>query len=301
MKTIFIIFIFLGLSFAGFAQKNGFVENGDCKTYFRIFGTGKPILIINGGPGMNSDGFVTLAKILSKNNQTIIYDQRGTGKSVLEKINGTTVTMKLMAEDLERLRKHLKVEKWTILGHSFGGMLASYYATIYPEHIESLILSSSGGIDLELRSNAGRSMMSRLNAQETDSLNYWNRRIDDGDTSFHAKLHRGLALAPAYLYDRQYIPVIAERLTQSNMKVNGIVWNDLQKIRFDCREKLQSFTAPVLIIQGKQDIIEEKIAIKAKNTFKNSSLVIIDKCSHYGWLDQPDIYFTEINKFITGS
>lgn len=229
MRSILTTFIFLVSILTAFAQTSGYVENGDSKTYFRTFGNGKSILIINGGPGMNSDGFVTLARTLSKNNQTIIYDQRGTGKSVLDKVDGTTITMKLMTEDIERLRKHLKIEKWIILGHSFGGMLASYYATIYPDRIESLILSSSGGIDLEILSSSGQNLMSRLSAQETDSLNFWNSKIAGGDTTYHAKLHRGLAMAPGYLFDRKNIPVIAERLTQSNMKVNGIVWNDLQK------------------------------------------------------------------------
>ena len=282
------------------AQNSGYVENGDCKTYFRTFGSGKPMLIINGAPVMNSDGFVTLAKTLSKNNKTIIYDQRGTGKSVLDKPDDTNVTMGLMTEDIERLRKHLKIDKWTILGHSFGGMMASYYATMYPNRIESLILSSSGGIDLELRSNVGRSILARLSASEADSLDRWNNRIAGGDTTFHAKLHRGLALAPAYVYNRKLIPLIAERLTQSNMRINGMVWNDLQKIQFDCHEKLKSFAAPVLIIQGKQDIIEEKIAFKAKQAFKNSRVVIIDKCSHYGWLDQPEAYLAEISRFLAG-
>ncbi|WP_221392271.1 alpha/beta fold hydrolase [Dyadobacter sp. NIV53] len=301
MRSILTLFIFLVMISASFAQTSGFVDNGDCKTYFRTFGNKKPILIINGGPGMNSDGFEALAKTLSKNNQTIIYDQRGTGKSVLDKVDGTTITMKLMAEDIERLRIHLKIDKWIILGHSFGGMMASYYATIHPEHIESLILSSSGGIDLETLSSSGRNLMARLSTQETDSLEFWNNRIAHGDTTYHAKLHRGLALAPAYLYDRKNIRVIAERLTQSNMKVNGIVWSDLQKIKFDCRAQVQSFTAPVLIIQGKQDIIAESIAIKEQRAFKNSRMVLIDQCSHYGWLDQPNKYYLEINKFISGA
>ena len=301
MRSILTSFFYLVFISTAFAQTSGYVENGDCKTYFRTFGTGKPVLIINGGPGMNSDGFVTLAKTLSKNNQTIIYDQRGTGKSVLDQVDGTTITIKLMAEDIERLRIHLKIDKWIILGHSFGGMMASYYATIHPDHIESLILSSSGGIDLEILSSSGRNLMSRLSAQETDSLDFWNNKIAHGDTTYHAKLHRGLALAPAYLYDRKNIPVIAERLTQSNMKVNGIVWNDLQKIKFDCHAKAQYFAAPVLIIQGKQDIIDESIAFKAQRAFRNSRIIMIDECSHYGWLDQPNRYYSEINKFITGA
>jgi len=64
-------------------------------------------------------------------------------------------------------------------------------------------------------------------------------------------LHRGLALAPAYVYNRKNIPAIAARLTQGNSIVNGLVWQDLQKIKFDCKNKLSQFNKPVLIIQGK--------------------------------------------------
>jgi proline iminopeptidase len=92
--------------------------------------------------------------------------------------------------------------------------------------------------------------------------------------------------------------VIAERLTQGNTTILGLVWQDLQKINFDCSEKLSSFNKPVLIIQGKQDIIEEKTALKEHSVFKNSKLVLMDKCVHYGWLDRPDIYYKEVEKFI---
>jgi proline iminopeptidase len=60
--------------------------------------------------------------------------------------------MSMMVKDLECLRQHLRLDRWIILGHSFGGMLARYYATIHPQRITSLSLSSSGGIDLELLS-----------------------------------------------------------------------------------------------------------------------------------------------------
>lgn len=298
MKRIIYLLLLIIFTLPAFSQKAGFVDNGDCKTYFRTFGEGKPILIINGGPGMNSDGFVTLAKTLSVNNQTIIYDQRGTGKSTLSKLNESTITMDLMIADMERLRKYLKIEKWAILGHSFGGMLASYYATLYPQHIETLILSASGGIDLDLMSYISRNLRARLSKAEVDSLDYWNNKIAEGDTTYHAKLHRGLALAPAYLFDRKNIPIIAERLTQSNMKINALVWSDLQKIHFDCREKLQTSLIKVLIIQGKQDIIDERTAMKAKSAFQNSKLVMLDQCSHYGWLDVPLKYYSEINNFL---
>src|ERR1043166_5503116 len=124
--TIFFLFCFLVIR----AQNSGFAISSDsCKIYYRTFGKGKPLLIINGGPGMNSDGFEDLAKQLSAGYQTIIYDQRGTGRSLLKTLDSSSITMKLMLDDIEALRKILKIDRWCVLGHSFGGMLSSYYAT----------------------------------------------------------------------------------------------------------------------------------------------------------------------------
>ncbi len=291
---------FLSLLFFSctFAQTEGFVQNSDAsQTYFKTFGSGEPMLIINGGPGMNSNGFEGMAKALSKIHQTIIYDQRGTGKSALKELNAQTISMKLMVDDIEALRKHLKIEKWIVLGHSFGGMLASYYATLYPESISKLILSSSGGVDLKLLSG-GSLIESGLSKIERDSLHYWNDKIDKGDTSHKARLGRGRAMAPAYVYDRKFIPLIAERLTQGNSTINGLLWSDMQKMNFDCKAKLKSFQKPVLIIQGKQDIISNEIGELAEKTFPNAKLVLLENSKHYGWLDAEEKYFNEIENFL---
>jgi proline iminopeptidase len=301
VKTISInslSFFLLCFCFQSAAQTEGLIQNMGAKIYYRTYGKGIPVLIINGGPGMNSDGFVQLAKDLSARNQTIIYDQRGTGMSTVIPTNASTITIQGMIEDLEVLRKHLGIDQWTILGHSFGGMLASYYASIYPEHVRSLILSSSGGIDLGLESYVGHSVNDKLSKKENDSLKYWNNKIDQGDTSYFARYRRGMALAPAYVHNKNNIPIIAERLTQGNSVITGLVWQDLDKIKFDCAPNLKNFNKPVLIIQGKEDIIMLQTAEYAHKVLKNSKLVIVDHSVHYGWLDNPQVYFKEVNSFL---
>jgi proline iminopeptidase len=297
MKKIF-LFAFLIFLGKAFAQTEGYVKNNDsCLTYYKTFGKGEPLLIINGGPGMNSNGFENMAKTLSENQKTIIYDQRGTGKSKLAKLNTNTISMQLMADDIESLRKHLKIEKWNILGHSFGGMLASYYATVYPNSIDKLILSSSGGVDLTLLKTPNL-IEAGLNQSQKDSLNYWNSKIEKGDTSYAARIGRGRAMAPAYVYDQKYAPIIAERLTQGNSKINGLLWNDMQKMNFDCKAKLENFKNPVLIIQGKEDIISNEIGEIAHKTFPNSKLILLEHSKHYGWLDARKKFFSDINSFL---
>jgi proline iminopeptidase len=297
-KLVSLIFLLL-ITFNGISQKDGFVKSADSALiYYRTYGSGQPLLIINGGPGMNSNGFEQLATILSKKYQTIIYDQRGTGKSKLPVLDSSTITMKLMLDDMEALRKHFGIKKWSLLGHSFGGIVASYYATRYPQNIERIILSSSGGIDLELLSYVQSSINSKLTREEQEAMRYWTQKINDGDTTYHARLERGKALAPAYIYNKKFVPQLAVRLTQGNSTINGLMWDDLRKINYNCAKGLSSFNKPVLIIQGKEDIIKAETGEKAHAVLKHSKLVLMEHCGHYGWLDNEAVYFKEIDSFM---
>ncbi|RZJ34314.1 MAG: alpha/beta fold hydrolase [Flavobacterium sp.] len=294
MKKLLLILL---ISSVGCAQNEGTINSAGSKLYYRTFGSGKPLLIINGGPGMNSNGFVSIAQTLSDHYKTILYDQRGTGKSTLEKSDSTTITMDLMVADMENLRTALHIDKWSILGQSFGGMLAAYYATKHPEHIDRIVMSSSGGIDLGLLSN-GNLIVEKLNKTQRDSLDYWNAKIAAGDNSFATRLGRGRALAPAYLYNKKNVPTIAQRLTESNQQINGLVWQDMQRIKFNCAPMLKNYKKPVLILQGKNDILPVSIAEKIHDAFPNSQLLLLDKCAHYGWLDAPDQYLKAVNNFL---
>ena len=299
VKTYCLLLVCAVLTMSFDIPKEGFVTSSDgAKIHYRTFGSGKPLLIINGGPGMNSEGFEGMARTLSENRLTIIYDQRGTGKSTLSSLDSTTITMDLMIADIEALRKQLNIDKWSVLGHSFGGIVVSYYATRYPEHIDKIVLSSSGGVDLGLLSDVQSSIDSKLTKAEQDSVNYWSAKIDAGDTSHFARLRRGINLAHAYVIDPKFIPVIGERLTQGNQTVNQLIWSDLQRIHYDCTAGLKSYNKPVLIIQGAQDIVSKNIAEKSHEAFKNSRVVFMDHCIHYGWLDNPEVYFKEVNSFL---
>src|SRR5208283_1493444 len=70
------------------------------------------------------------------------YDQRGTGKSSKDD-TGETYTIKQAVEDLESLRKALKIDRWAVLGWSNGGFLAQCYALTHTNRFIGLILISS--------------------------------------------------------------------------------------------------------------------------------------------------------------
>lgn len=267
--------------------------------HFVVYGKGKPVLIINGGPGMNCEGFQTVAEKLAKLGfQSILFDQRGTGQSLLSEISEKTITLDAMAEDIELIRQFLKIDKWTVFGQSFGGIMATHYYAKYPVCVEKLIFSASGGVTLNFMQDVQQRIQANLSKTDADSLQYYNEKIALGDTTKVTMTGRARHLAKAYVFDKSYAPKIAQRLLQVNFTINGLVFANLRAMPFDYYKKFVDHTLPVLILQGKNDIISVKTAEEIAESFGNAKLVLLDNCGHYGWLDSTAIYYSEIQLFL---
>ena len=296
MKTLIQVVLAATLATPIHAQQVYTLASEDGVIHFSTFGEGPPVLIINGGPGMSSEGFEPLASRLGEANRTILYDQRGTGKSVLHRVDTGTITLDLMVQDIEAIRHHLGLERWIVFGHSFGGMLAAYYTATFPERVRGLILSSSGGLDQASLSRL--QISSKLTPSQKDSLAYWSDKIARGDTTYVARYQQVKHLAPAYLHDQSHVPTVAHRLTQGDLRINRLVFRNMDQIAFDCKEALATFTNPVLIVQGDHDVVSEYTANEAHRIFQNSEIAILKDCGHYGWLEQPETYFTTLSSFL---
>lgn len=107
--------------------------------YFEKAGNGVPCIFLHGGPGYWSKSFQHFAQDLLENNLKMIYlDQRGCGRSE----HSLDYSLNRLITDIEELRNSLHIEKWYVMGHSFGGILAVNYAHRFPERTRGLILSN---------------------------------------------------------------------------------------------------------------------------------------------------------------
>ncbi|HEV2364991.1 MAG TPA: prolyl aminopeptidase [Caulobacteraceae bacterium] len=113
---------------------------GPHEVYYEECGrpNGKPAVVLHGGPGGAINP--TMRRFFDPARWRVtLFDQRGCGRSrpnaSLE--NNTTWTL---VEDIERLRRRVGVEKWTVFGGSWGSTLALAYAITYPERVEALVL-----------------------------------------------------------------------------------------------------------------------------------------------------------------
>ena len=113
---------------------------GNHNVFFETYGNPKgiPVVFLHGGPG---SGFSDSSKVFFDKNRCFVtfIDQRGCGNSTP---NGSVFnnTTQNLTEDIELIRKHLKIESWVLFGGSWGSTLALYYASKYPEQVKSLIL-----------------------------------------------------------------------------------------------------------------------------------------------------------------
>lgn len=296
MKFISAFFLCLFLFAFNLNAQEQIFEIEDGTISYQTFGEGEPVLIINGGPGMNSDGFASLAKLLSSNNTIIIYDQRGTGNSEIKSMNSQGITIDQMVEDIEVLRKELGYEKWIVLGHSFGGMLAYAYAAKYPERVKAMIQSHSGG--MSLRNVGDFSIMNRLTEAENDSLVHYSAMMQTTPGNPQLQRKRAYFMAKAYLVGTAYENVIAERLMQVDHELNSEIWSNMRDNNFDKASEMKKFQKQVLLIHGLQDVVPVEVSENAHKILPNSRLVKIEDCGHYGWLDRPEIYLKEVKDFL---
>lgn len=119
----------------------GWLDVGDGhEIYWEVCGNpmGAPALFVHGGPGA---GCLPADRrwFDPRHYRIVLFDQRGAGRS---RPNGElhANTTAHLVQDMESLRRHLKIERWLVFGGSWGATLSLAYAQRYPERVQGLVL-----------------------------------------------------------------------------------------------------------------------------------------------------------------
>ena len=167
------------------------------RMYFEESGNpqGRPVVFLHGGPGAGSAA-AHRRFFDPRHYRIVIFDQRGAGRSTPlgEVIDNTTP---LLIADMEKLRKHLAIERWLVFGGSWGSTLALAYAEHHPQQCMGLALR---GIFLCRKSEIDWFLYGLRNlfpeawrvfsgfipeAERGDLLAAYHRRLIDADPAVH--------------------------------------------------------------------------------------------------------------------
>lgn len=276
--------------------EEGEVQRDGAALGYTVLGEGEPLLLLPGGPGLSAAYMQPVAEALHGQCRCILPQPRGTGEAGADDLQ---ISLDSYVSDLESLREVLGIAAWSVLGHSFGGMWAMAYAAAFPERIQRLVLASPGGMDLTFFSYFVDNILTRLTSWERAAFTYWSDPSRVAADPDHARREQVAAICPGYFWDRGPVPAFADGLEQwFSPQVERLVLQSMTDSHYDVRDAMRSFTAPTLVVQGRQDPLGDGLAVELASVVPNATLTFVNRAGHFSWLEQPDPVFAPIRAFL---
>ena len=294
-----------------FQINQGFVDANGVMIYYEEFGSGKPLMIVHGGPGATHDYFLPHLLPLARHYRLIFIDERGSGKS--EKLEDVTkYTVENMVEDVEAVRVALGLGKMNLLGHSYGGVLAQAYALKYQENLTHLILCSTfsstsmmNEVFINIKENMAPELRKRIDKMESEGLYghglpYEQNRYTDE----YMIAAWGEGYFP-YIYQRNpnpnYDPSsggLSWALYREMWGSNGeyVIDGNLKSVEYT--DMLHTITVPTLINCGDNDECAPSLSELMHKKIPGSELVIFPQSGHMTFVDQPNLFMKSIEDFL---
>jgi proline iminopeptidase len=299
------------------------VEPGVELAHFTV-GEGREVLIVHGGPGEPFTRPMSGLAPLIGQYRFHYYDQRGCGEStrpfdrftsnnIYENMTALDRTLGLGAQiaDIERIRRILGDDKLILVGHSWGGFLASLYTAEFPEHVEALILVSPANTLVmpqpDADSDLFASVRAKLPAGKQEEFDAFMKEYLDFNTLFQKSEADLVAMNEKF--GEYYIAAVdtalpAEAAMGDQGRPGGwMVWAQYVSMgqRHDYTAALHAVSAPVLVIHGADDLQSEAASRQYAEAFPNAQFVVIEGASHFAFEQQPERFAQVVGEFLDKS
>lgn len=265
-------------------------SSGDAPLHYVSIGKPEvvPIVAVNGGPGFDHRYLIAapIWQDMAERRQIIFYDQRGTGES--PGAAGGELSVSGMVEDLEALRRHLKIERMDLIGHSWGGILSMAYATRYPGHVAHLVLVGSG----DARLTSHEYLFDKLYPDITATI--------PADNSLAAQM--GCVAIDAYdrmsYYDqRNLVQATGPDAPRFSQDTCTTVMVDAMKL--DLYPELAKLDVPTLVINGRFDAnVAPTVAWRISHAIPGAKLAYFERSGHSPFVEEPEKFALVVEHFL---
>ena len=257
--------------------------NNGVRIYWEEDGQGEPLLMIM-GLGFSLAMWRDLRPFMARHFRTIVYDNRGAGKSdVLLR----PFSMAAMARDAACVLDAAGIPSAHVLGISMGGMIAQELALLLPHRVRKLVLACTTcggrkGVHADLQVH--RALMPLL----------------------FASRQRGIAALLPFIYDQHTPPDRVEQdvevLRRNPTPRIGFFGQLLAILSWHSYDRLDRITAPTLVIHGANDrLVPAENAKILAGRIPHAKLVVLSGASHIFPTDQPELCRKELLDFLSRS
>ena len=275
--------------------------------WFQISGHGDPVVVIPGGPGDSHLYLTPWFDELAEHHKLIYYDPFGCGRSDRAS-NENEYSFERNLKDLEGLRIDLGIEKWTVIGHSYGGMVAQAYALKYPNSVSKLILSNTfydGEMWQENDDNSNYEIKNQYPGIWEKLMALRNQGLVSSSPEC-MKLYDEVPAGLLYYYNAADADKVRNDSSSFNPQVyyrivgadgDFLIGGDIAKLDF--RTELKNLKMPVLILAGRFDrIAVPRFADKFKEYCPQAKFIMFEKSGHLPFIEETKKYFDVIEDFM---
>jgi proline iminopeptidase len=256
----------------------------------RRVGSGPVTVVLHGGPGAHHDYLLPGFDALATGRTLVYYDQRGGGRSAVPR--EVPVGWREQVADLEALRQAWGLERLTLAGYSWGGLLSLLYATEHPDRVDRLALVSPAPAWRAARADFERRLAVRTMAPELQAERAALRASGLRDRDPDAYQRRVFELSVAgYFHD----PARAAGLTPFRVtgRTQQEVWDSLGD--YDLRPALVTLRLPAIVLHGDDDPIPADSARVLAETI-GAPLHLLPRCGHVPYVEA----FEEFRRLLDG-
>jgi proline iminopeptidase len=250
----------------------------DVSLFVQVVGQGYPLVLMHGGPGTDHHTMLPFRRCADRFT-LVFYDHRCNGHSTGADVS--SMTWDNLTADADALRQRLGFDKWAVLGHSFGGMVALEYALRYPQSLSHLLLLDTCGDAWWVQQNAPALLAKRGYSTATVEA---ARRFFNGELAPNEVFRLGLKLARAFYHHLG--PIVLARDMALGMRVKSrpeahvFAFGQLLK-GWNVMDRLGEIRVPTLVMAGRDDFEfppEHQAALAAG--IVNARLEIIERAGH---------------------
>lgn len=245
------------------------------KLHYSEYGSGEPLIILHGFLGASGNWHTLSRKVFAEHFHVYTVDQRNHGRSP----HDDRFDYETMAEDLVVFMDEHGIDKAHVVGHSMGGKTAMYFASMYPERTDRLVV-----VDMTPR---------RYDAQHNDILEAL-KRVDFDVHTTRDDIDGVLAETIEEVGTRMFLMknLAIDRETkrfswQMNLPVLDAQYDQLNEpLPKDAR-----FEGPTLFIRGvRSNYIRDEDRDLIEHHFPNARVLTIKDAGHWVHADQPAIF-----------
>ncbi len=287
-----------GVAAQNVPSRQGLLSLDHARIFYEVVGSGDPIIVIHGGPGLDHNYLRPGLDVLASSHTLVYYDQPGTGRSTAE-LDSAGINFDAFVNDVDQLRQVLGYDRVTVLAHSFGALIGLEYARRYPDDVRALILmdpvepGSRWKAETEQRQRKALAPADSARLAELQASEAFKARDPATVSEVYRLEFRGEFHDPAR--ESALNLDLSRRTARDGPKVARLLGASMGDV--DWWDRLGEIQTPTLIVQGRYDVIPMAMARALADSLPNGQLRVLDS-GHFPYIEDAPGLASAISLFL---